>query len=176
MLLGGRNAARTRPDPLDGRPDLWFRAPTPADGAALWALAGDAGLDVNAPYAYLLWGRYFAETSIVAAEHERIVGFVTGFHPPDELTTLFVWQVAVAGDARGVGVGGRMLDELLVGTGARFLEATVSPSNTASAALFRGVADRHGTAIAEALEFPSDLFPDDHEPEIRFRIGPFGPV
>ena len=38
-----------------------------ADGHALWQMAVDsATLDVNSPYAYLLWCRDFASTSVVA--------------------------------------------------------------------------------------------------------------
>lgn len=155
-------------------PDLRFRSPAPDDGADMWALARDSGLDVNAPYAYVLWGRHFAGTSVVAEDHDRIVGFVTGFRPPDDVTALFVWQVATAGDIRGQGVAAGMLEELLARTAARFIDATVCPSNAASAALFRAVARRHATTVAETLEFPSALFPNDHEPEVRFRIGPFG--
>ncbi|WP_230987146.1 diaminobutyrate acetyltransferase [Mycolicibacter heraklionensis] len=44
-----------------------LRTPTVADGPALWQIAVDsATLDVNSPYAYLLWCRDFASTSVVA--------------------------------------------------------------------------------------------------------------
>lgn len=159
-----------------------FRPPTPHDGRALWALAGAAGLDLNSPYAYVLWGDRFAGSSLVAvaeggapgrdAGDGHLVGFVTGFHPPGAADTLFVWQVGVTASARGEGVGGQMLDELISRTRARWLEATVTPSNDASAALFRSVATRHDTQVEEVLVYPEEMFPDGHEPEVRFRIGP----
>lgn len=121
----------------------------------------------------MLWADHFAESSIVAVtEMDQVVGFVNGFRPPSDPTTLFVWQVAVAPEIRGHGLGKRMLDELLTRCTARWLEATVTPSNVASAALFRGTAARHRTVVDEAVGYPQALFPDDHEPEIRFRIGP----
>jgi L-2,4-diaminobutyric acid acetyltransferase len=159
-----------------------FRRPTPRDGRALWRLAGAVGLDLNSPYAYVLWGDRFAGSSLVAvtdggllgagADATGIVGFVTGFHPPADPDALFVWQIGVAAPARGTGIGGRMLDDLISRTGARWLEATVTPSNGASAALFRSVATRHETQVEEVLVYPEDMFPDGHEPEVRFRIGP----
>lgn len=128
---------------------------------------------MNSVYAYVMWADHFAESSVVAVtEMDQVVGFVNGFHPPADPTTLFVWQVAVAPHVRGRGIGKRMLDELLARCAARWLEATVTPSNVASAALFRGTAARHGTAVDEAVGYPRALLPDDHEPEIRFRIGP----
>ncbi|HEX6239230.1 MAG TPA: diaminobutyrate acetyltransferase [Acidimicrobiales bacterium] len=165
-----------------------FRPPTPRDGRALWELAGAVGLDLNSPYAYVLWGDRFSASSIVAVADAGfagagtegsgrdagagIVGFVAGFHPPDDPATIFVWQIGVAAPARGSGIGGRMLDELVSRTGARWLEATVTPSNGASAALFRSVGTRHDTSVEEELVYPADLFPDGHEPEVLFRIGP----
>lgn len=154
-------------------------------------LAQAVGLDLNSPYAYVLWSDYFSGSSTVAVAIQddpstdagakssagtdagAVVGFVTGFHPPSDPATLFVWQVGVAAEARGRGLAQQMLDELLARSGARWLEATVTPSNTASTALFRGTASRHGTAVDETLAYPRELFPGDHEPEVRFRIGPF---
>lgn len=167
------------------------RPPTPSDGRALWQLARSVGLDLNSPYAYVLWSDYFSKSSTIAVATQddpgssagvkssadndvgTVVGFITGFHPPADPTTLFVWQVGVAVEARGRGLGRQMLDELLARSGARWLEATVTPSNTASIALFRGTASRHGTGVDETLAYPRELFPGDHEPEVRFRIGPF---
>lgn len=155
---------------------LRCRPPTAADGSRLWALADSVGLDLNSPYAYVMWGDHFAGSSTVAeAVDGEIVGFVTGFVPPDAPDTLFVWQVGVAEAARGQGVGGRMLDDLLTRRSVRWLEATVTPSNEASAALFRGTAHRHGVDVDRATAYPADLFPGNHEAEVRFRIGPLDP-
>jgi hypothetical protein len=63
---------------------LRFRTPSPTDGRALWELAAEVGLDLNSPYAYVLWGEYFAGTSLVATDADGAVGFVTGFHPPED--------------------------------------------------------------------------------------------
>ena len=153
--------------------ELRFRSPTPSDGEALWRLAGEVGLDLNSPYAYVLWGEYFAGTSVVAEVGGDTVGFVTGFRPPEDHDTLFVWQIGVAARARRSGLGARMLDHLLQRTGASNLEATVTPDNVASEALFRSVGTRHDAPVSTSPLFAADLFPDGHQPEVRFRIGPF---
>jgi L-2,4-diaminobutyric acid acetyltransferase len=159
--------------PAAGRVHL--RAPDLADGAALWRLARDSGtLDLNSPYAYLLWCGEFAATSVLAEVDGRPAGFVTGFRPPERPHVLFVWQVAVAAEHRGLGLAGRMLDALLERDPAlRAVEATVTPSNTASQRLFRALARRHGCACTERPCIETAHFPDPgHEPELLFHIGP----
>jgi L-2,4-diaminobutyric acid acetyltransferase len=54
------------------------------------------------------------------------------------------------------------------------VEATVTPDNSASAALFRSLAARHDTAVEEEPAFAAELFPGGHDAEVRFRIGPLG--
>lgn len=155
--------------------DLRLRTPSPDDGEPLWRLAGEVGLDLNSPYAYVMWGEYFAGTSVVADLDGTVAGFVIGFRVPDDPETFFVWQVGVAARARRTGLAAAMVDHLLERTGARFLEATVTPNNAASAALFRSVGTRHGAPVDVGPAFAADLFPDGHEPELRFRIGPLRP-
>jgi L-2,4-diaminobutyric acid acetyltransferase len=151
-----------------------IRPPTPSDGQALWRLADDVGLDLNSPYFYVLWGDRFADTSTVAETGSgEVVGFVAGFRVPSDPGTLFVWQIGVASAARRTGLGGRMLDDLLIRTGARWLEATVTPDNAASAALFTGVAERHRAELIVSSAYGADLFPQGHEAELLYRLGPF---
>jgi L-2,4-diaminobutyric acid acetyltransferase len=154
-----------------------LRAPAPTDGLALWRLAEAAGLDVNSPYAYVLWGEYHATTSVVATTADgSLQGYVTGFTVPARPDTAFVWQVAVAATARRQGLGARMLDAVVARCGATWVEATVTPSNTASDALFRGLGDRHGADVVVTELFDASLFPPGHEPEVLYRIGPLPTV
>jgi len=160
---------------------ITFRHPTIPDGLALWRLVGEAGtLDLNSTYAYLVVCRDFAETCLVAEEAGRIAGFVTGYRPPRKPDTVFVWQIGVAPEARGRGLGSLVLDRLLQSDACstvRFLETNVTPSNRASRALFQGLARRLRTPIEELEGFESSLFPDpSHEPERLLRIGPFEPT
>ncbi|HEX5947157.1 MAG TPA: diaminobutyrate acetyltransferase [Acidimicrobiales bacterium] len=150
-----------------------MRPPTPHDGQALWRLADEVGLDLNSPYFYVLWGDRFAGTSTVAETGTgEVAGFVAGLQVPGDPGTLFVWQIGVAPAARRTGLAGRMLDELIGRTGARWLEATVTPANEASAALFTGVAGRRDAELVVSPAYGADLFPPAHEAELLYRIGP----
>lgn len=177
-------------------PHLRLAPPTVADGAALWRLARATGvLDVNAPYAYLLWCRDFAATSVVArfgddggGDPDRnddgpVVGFVTGYVRPDDPEVLMIWQVAVDEAARGHGIAGAMLDYVFAATGTarpgvRVLETTITDDNAASRRLFTAFAERHGAPLERLPLFDERLFPagsgETHAAEILHRIGPVG--
>jgi L-2,4-diaminobutyric acid acetyltransferase len=134
-------------------------------------------LDLNSPYNYLLLCKFFNDTCVVARENGKIVGFVSAFRQPDSLEVIFVWQIAVDESQRGKGLGSSLLHELLEleeCKNVRFLETTISPSNKASQALFRKLADNVGTRVEVFECFPSNVFPEkEHEPENLYRIGPF---
>lgn len=178
---------------------IHLRTPTGADGADLWSLARDSrALDLNSPYAYLMMAHWFSDTCVVAdsapaspADQPTPQGFVLGFVPPKQPDTLFVWQVAVADSARGQGLASRMIMHLLAQNGptVRFVEATVTPSNAPSNALFSGLAQKHGVPCTRQDLFAADDFPHaaeplpnaeqgippaaQHEGEVLYRIGPF---
>lgn len=164
--------------PTDSATAVVFAPPELADGAALWRVARDSGtLDLNSSYAYLLWCRDFAATSVVARAGDDVIGFVTGYLRPDAPDTFVVWQVAVDPTRREGGIARRMLHHLadrLVPRGARFLEATVTPDNQPSTRLFSAFARDRGADIQRRELFAADLFPDGHESEMLLRIGPFG--
>lgn len=158
----------------DTTTEVVLRPPTLDDGAALWRMTRDSQvLDVNSPYAYLLWCDRFAQSSVVAEVDGEVAGFIMGFHPPEDPEVLFVWQVAVGGDRRGLGLGSRMLDELVDRTRSTAVQATVTPSNTASQRLFRALARRRGCECREEPHILAEHFPTpDHEPENLFHIAP----
>lgn len=159
--------------------------PHPDDGADIESLVRSCGaLDNNSTYAYLLLCKHFAATCVVARRHGRLAGFISGYLKPGSEDTLFVWQVAVAPEARRQGLGGAMLRHLLQRHQLRqvgFLEATVGPENLASRALFTGFAEELGTRCEVSVEFARELFSQkgaggtqaEHEDEYLFRIGPF---
>ncbi|HEY0540520.1 MAG TPA: diaminobutyrate acetyltransferase [Actinoallomurus sp.] len=152
--------------------DEVFGPPGLEDGRQLWRLARDSKtLDLNSPYSYILWCRDFAATSVVVRSGGRIRGFVTGYNRPEHPGTLFVWQVAVDAAWRGRALAGRML-AYLADRGCRYVEATVTPDNTASDRLFAAFARDHGAELHRTPLLPGDLFPGDHEPEELYRIGP----
>lgn len=140
-------------------------------------------LDLNSAYAYLLLGEHFADTSVVAElvsanGQKQIIGFISAYLPPSKANTVFVWQVGVAEAGRGRGVATGMLYEIVRRSACNnvtHLDTTVGPSNDASMALFRGFAKKLGTEVTETELFSNEVFPhpDEHEPEVLFRIGPF---
>lgn len=156
---------------------LELRPPVLADGAALWELAQRAGgLDVNSSYAYVLWCRDFAATSVLALDGGSPAGFVTGYVRPDDPDVLMVWQVAVSPDHRRRGVAAAMLDHVvgvLRSRGCTHLETTVTPGNEASRAMFASLASRWGVGLDVSPLFGSGHFPDPHDPEELLRLGPF---
>lgn len=154
-------------------------SPTKADGAALWRIARDSQtLDLNTPYAYLLWCRDFAETSVVAKVDGHAVGFIIGYRRPQAPDVAVVWQVAVDASQRGKGLAGALLDKMytrLVAQGVRYLETTVTPDNEASIRTFASFAKRWNATMERSDLFASSDFPAGagaHEQEDLYRIGP----
>ncbi|MFE6923382.1 diaminobutyrate acetyltransferase [Nocardia sp. NPDC057663] len=164
----------TAPAVLGAEPTL--RPPRLGDGAQLWRIARDSQvLDVNSSYAYLLWCRDFAATSIVAECDGRAVGFVIGYVRPEAPDTVFVWQIAVDAEFRGRGLAATILHALLdsvAPAGITTLETTISPGNTASQALFAAVARERGAGLRTVSLFETHDFPDSHEAELLYVIAP----
>ncbi|MFQ5477543.1 MAG: diaminobutyrate acetyltransferase [Candidatus Binatia bacterium] len=156
-----------------------LRATRTADGAAVWRLVRDAGvLDLNSSYMYLLMCDRFRDTCVVAERDGELTGFVIGVILPDAPDVVFVWQIGVAPAERGRGLGRTLLDRLVhlpACRPIRFMETTVTPSNTASIAMFRSFARGLGAPI-EAVSgrgYDETLFPNGKEREVLYRIGPF---
>ncbi|WP_218126732.1 diaminobutyrate acetyltransferase [Glycomyces sambucus] len=172
-----RGSSGSAQEPLDpGMPPLELGPPGPGDGAPMERLARESGgLDVNSGYAYLLWCRDFADTSVVARAGGRLAGFITGYRRPAAPDTLFVWQVAVGPDHRRRGLASRMLGHLaetVRAEGVRFVEATVTPGNKASMHLFESFAKRSGSDLTRDVLFSEHELGSGHEPEVLQRIGP----
>lgn len=158
-----------------------FRSPQLADGQLIYRLiANSPPLDLNSLYAYLLLIHHHAATCVIAEIDDQIVGFISAYIPPQHNSTLFVWQVAIAAECRGEGIASQMLDFLLIHTAQheiRWLETTISPSNTGSQRLFQAIARDFATDCQISPLFPIELFSADaHEAEDLYRIGPLPKV
>lgn len=159
-----------------------LRPPTPADGAALHQLIRHCQpLDLNSCYAYLLQGLHFADTCVVASDEDGLAAYISGYIPPAQPDTLFIWQVAVAMQARGQGLALRMLQHVLARPACRsvrWLETTVSPDNQASSRLFQRLAARLDCRCEVSELFPASAFGagSTHAAEPLYRIGPFTPT
>jgi L-2,4-diaminobutyric acid acetyltransferase len=157
--------------------DIQFRTPEARDASPIHTLVGRLdGLEQNTCYAYALLCSHFAATSVVAERHGTIVGFNLGYLPPSRPDAIFVWQIGVAPEARGIGLGTKLLNAMVALPAAadtRYLEATVATGNNASKALFTGFARKRGVACEIGPGYPAELFlPEIHESEDLFRIGP----
>ena len=151
-----------------------FRKAEPADGKAMYELVKEmGGLELNTAYFYILFCIDFADTCVVAEVDGKLAGFVLGHRPPERPDAVFVWQVGVAPWMRKQGLARKLLEAFLAqNPDARWLEASVTPDNTASRKLFKSVARDRGVDCAIEDYMPAKLFPDGHEAEDLFRIGP----
>ena len=160
-----------------------LRQPTADDAAALHQLIADCPpLDPNSLYCNLLHCTHFSGTSVAAVRcdiqgRERLVGFISAYIPPQQSDTLFVWQVAVAEEARGEGLARRMLDSLLTRPACgnvRYVDTTITPGNQASWAMFESWARHHGAPTSNQVHFERERhFAGRHDDEHLMRIGPF---
>lgn len=162
-------------------PDAPFtlRPPDSDDGAAIHELIRQSPpLDLNSCYAYLLQSLHLADTCVIATDDQGPAGYISGYIPPWQTHTLFIWQVVVAERARGHGLALRMLQHLLqrpACADVNHLETTVSPDNTASDRLFRRLARELDCDCQVHELFPASAFgaTSHHEAEPLYRIGPF---
>jgi L-2,4-diaminobutyric acid acetyltransferase len=147
------------------------------DGARVHDLvAACPPLDRNSMYCNLLQCTDFADTCILAEQDGELVGWISGYRPPAEPSTLFVWQVAVHESTRGTGLAGKLLMALLDRPSEqpiRYLKTTVTPDNDASRALFRSIARRSDAPMREQSGFDRHThFRGRHDSERLIVIGP----
>ena len=157
---------------------ITLRKPVPTDGTFLHRLISQCPpLDTNSLYCNLLHCSHFAETSVAAVRDGDLLGFVSGYVVPGRPDTLFIWQVAVSDQARGVGLASNMLKHILDREdlrNIRFLETTITPTNDASWALFTKFAKTCHANLAAHPHFDEEAhFAGQHDSERLVRIGPF---
>ncbi|CCW19639.1 L-2,4-diaminobutyric acid acetyltransferase [Sphingobium indicum BiD32] len=113
---------------------------------------------------------------MIAERDGAIVGWVSGYRPPSEPGSFFVWQVAVAPAARGHRLGARMIESLLgrpSAKGVTHLITTVTEDNRPSWALFEGLAKQWGAPLAKSAHFEREThFAGAHATEWLACIGP----
>ncbi|QDY71645.1 diaminobutyrate acetyltransferase [Qingshengfaniella alkalisoli] len=150
--------------------EITYRKPVTEDGAAIWELIRACKpLDENSMYCNLIQCDHFADTCVVAEMDGEIVGWISGYIVPDDAETLFIWQVAVSEAARGRGLGGRMLRELIARDecdDVTRLKTTITRDNKASWGLFRKFArSLDGTLDDEPHFTRDDHFDGAHDTE-----------
>lgn len=139
-------------------------------------VASSPPLDTNSAYCNLLQCTDFRETCVLAERGDRLIGWISAYRPPASPERLFIWQVAVASEARGEGLALKMLDELLERPavfGTSMLTTTITEDNDASWALFEAFARRHDATLTKAPRFErEDHFAGAHDTEWEARIAP----
>lgn len=170
--------------PRDGHADddykhtpITLRQPTEDDGSEVWNLIQDIRkLDDNSMYCNLLQCTHFADTCALAVNDGRIVGWMSGYRPPSDPDTLFVWQVAVHPSMRGRGVAKQLIQWVLErpwNADIRHVNSTITSDNKASWALFGAIADLYDAPMDRDPHFERDRHFDGEAPtEHLVQIGP----
>ncbi len=154
-----RNVAK----PRSSMPRL--RKPTAADGARIWSLVKSCKpLDENSMYCNLIQAEHFSDTCVVAELDGEIIGWISGHLIPAK-QELFVWQVAVGEKARGLGLGKKMLFELIerdVCDDITHLKTTITEDNDASWGLFKSFTRALGGELTDEPHYERDVHFDGH--------------
>jgi L-2,4-diaminobutyric acid acetyltransferase len=90
-----------------------------------------------------------------------------------------LWQAAVERPYRGQGVAHALFDDVVrraVATGVTDMEYTTTSDNLAAIAIIAAIAKRWRTRVDRSPLFDSAHFPDDHQAEEIFHVGPLAPV
>lgn len=137
-----------------------LREPEPTDGSEIWELVRECKpLDENSMYCNLIQCDHFSDTCVLAEIEGKPVGWVSGHVIPSDPETLFIWQVAVSEDARGMGLGSLMLKEALqreACADVNKIQTTITSDNDASWALFRKFAEECGTDLDTEAYYEKD--------------------
>ncbi len=158
--------------------ELILRQPKSTDGFSVYELIAKCPpLDTNSAYCNLLQCTHFSSTSVIAEANEKVVGFISGYITPENKNTLFIWQVAVAEQVRGLGLASRMVEDIFIrnkDNHIKYVQTTITESNTASWALFKGIAKKFGADLNSEILFDKEKhFRGAHDSEILVTIGPF---
>jgi L-2,4-diaminobutyric acid acetyltransferase len=110
----------------------------------------------------------------MAEKNGTLLGFISGYAIPERPDTLFIWQVAVAEQARGLGLASRMLAHILDRphcTDIAYLETTITQDNHASWALFNRLASTLSAKLQSSAWMDKDAhFAGQHDSEALVRI------
>lgn len=159
-------------------PSIVIDKPSIGDGLSLHQLIKKCPpLDSNSTYCNFLHCSHFSQTSVCAKSDKSLVGFVSAYRIPGRPNTLFVWQVAVDPDYRGLGLATKMLTQVLLRPYCRnlsFIETSITGSNQASWALFQGLTQKLETELSERPWLDKEEhFGGQHDSEVLVSIGPF---
>ena len=155
---------------------IYIRKPKKEHSKQIFNLVKSCGnLDVNSEYLYLLQTTHFKETCSIAVCEDRVVGFVSGYRLPNMPEVLFIWQVAIDENFRGLGLANKLIANTLkreLNSSITKIHTTVSPDNKASIKMFTKLAEKLNTKIVKKKFFRKEDFINSHEEENLYEIGP----
>jgi L-2,4-diaminobutyric acid acetyltransferase len=165
-------------DTLSPIAEICMRPPCADDAVAVHDLIGACPpLDANSLYANLLQCTHFADTCALATDDEGVLAWVSGYLPPQQPHTYFLWQVAAHPRARGRGIATRLVRDILardVCGGVRELATTITLENAESWRLFTRLASRLDAPMRRERWFERGRhFARRHDSEFLVTIGPF---
>jgi len=102
-------------------------------------VSGCPPLEAYPQHVYRILLRHFGTCTFVAEREGRILGFVMGLASHRRPGTYFLWQIGVAPDQQGTGLGKRLLRHIeaeLVELGLERIDVTIDPLNDPSRRLF----------------------------------------
>lgn len=151
-----------------------IRHPRAEDGLPLYELIKSCPpLDCNTAYCYHLLVRHYPKTCAVAEYDGRLIGALTAYRLPEDPQTLFLWQVAVSKEARGQGIGVKLLDFVSSqNQDCHTLHTTIGPDNAPSRRLLQKWAESKGADYAYEAFLAVDECGPGHDAEELLRIGP----
>lgn len=154
-----------------------LRPPGVNDGVLVHDLISRCSpLDENSLYCNLLQCSHFNQTCAVAEDNGAVVGWVSGYIRPDREDRLFIWQVAIAPEMRGRGLGIRLIRDILARdccAGVSGIDTTITATNASSRSLFGKLASQLGASITERSCFESAAhFAGRNPTEFLVEIGP----
>lgn len=143
----------------------------------MYRIAEETPVDLNSSYSYLMMAEFFSKTCLVCENDQKeVIGFCTGniVVDPDVMfpDTLFIWQIAVLKDYRGMGLSKQMLTQLVQEIKTPYLRCTITRENKNSIGSFRSLAKHYETEFKTSEGFTEDDFPDDKAAEMLVTIGP----
>lgn len=154
--------------------DVQMRHPKLEDGTAIHDLVDACKpLDLNSHYLYLLQCSHFADTCVLATVNGELAGWVSGYIPPNQPDTFFVWQVAVGQNARGLGLGKRMINWVVSqqASGIKQIHTSITPDNEASWGLFKSLGRDWGSELDTTDWFEKQPhFGGRHDTEVLVQI------
>jgi len=123
-------------------------------------------LEAYARHFYKIILRYFGRTCFVAEQDGALKGFLLGFLSQSQADTFFLWQIGSHPDARGQGLGRKLLkaaEKEAAARGAKRIELTIDPQNDASRLLFSKCGYRNiSRDAAESVEVNGHPAVKDH--------------